>query len=78
MVRMSCNEYLNLVYRFLCHKLLAESVGTQWSYVIHHVTDVYSGGSEAEISQRSWIQMILHRHCILAANRGCMHFLYNC
>ena len=78
MVRKSGYKYLKLVHGVLCRKLPAESVETRCTYVINQVNDVYSGGSETEISRRSWIQMKLHRNCILAANRGCMHFLYNC
>jgi hypothetical protein len=51
MVRTSSYKYLKLVYGFLCGKFLAESVEMQWSYVINHVNDMYSGGgSETEIS----------------------------
>jgi hypothetical protein len=60
MVRKSGYKYLKLVHGVLCRKLPAESVETRWTYVIDHVNDVYSGGSETEISRRSWIQMILH------------------
>jgi hypothetical protein len=78
MVRKSGYNYLKLVHGVLCCKLLGESIERRWTYIINHVNDVYSGGSETEISRRSWIQMILHRNRILAAYRGCMHFLYNC
>jgi hypothetical protein len=74
MVRTSGYKYLKIVYGFLRSKLLAESVETRWCYVGNHVNDVYSGGSYTEMSRRSWIQMIIHRNCILAANRGYMHF----
>jgi len=53
MVRKSGYKYLKLVHGVLCHKLLAESVDTRWTYVIDHVNNVYSGGSETEISRRS-------------------------
>jgi hypothetical protein len=75
---MSGYKYLILVLGFLCHKLPAESVEMRLCCVIFHVNDVYSGGSETEISRRSWIEMILPKNRILAINRGCMHFLYNC
>jgi hypothetical protein len=78
MVRKSGYKYLKLVHGVLCRKVPAETVEMQWTYVTDHVNDVNSGGSEAEISRRSWIQIILHRHCILAANRGYMLYLYNC
>jgi hypothetical protein len=74
MVRMSGYKYLKLVHGFLRRKLPAERVEMRWSYVIIYVKDVNSGGSETEMSRRSRIQMILYRTCILAANRGCMHF----
>jgi hypothetical protein len=78
MVRISGYEYQNLGHEFLRHKLLAESVEMQWGYVISHVNEGYSGGSELEISRISWIQMLLYGDCILAANRGCMYFWYDC
>jgi hypothetical protein len=74
MVRTSGYKYLKQEYGVLCRKLPAESIESRLSYSINHLNDVYSGGSESEISRRSWIQMILHSTCILAANRGCMHF----
>jgi len=75
MVRTSGYKYLKLVHGFLCFKLLAESVETRWTYVIHHANDMYSGGSETEMSRTSWIQMIIHKNGILAANRDGMNFL---
>jgi len=60
MVRKSGYKYLKLVHGGLCGKLPAERVETRWTYIIDHVNDVYSGGSETEISRRSWIQMIFH------------------
>jgi len=71
-------KYLKLVNGCLCGKLLAESAEMRWTYVIHHANNVYSGGSETEMSRRFWIQMIIHRHCILAAKKDCMDFMYNC
>jgi len=65
---MSGYKYLKLVHGLLCRKLTAESIETRWSYVTNHVNDMYCGGSETRISRRSWIQIILHRNCILAAN----------
>jgi hypothetical protein len=78
MVSKSGYKYLKQVRRVLCHKLPAESVEMRWTYVIHHVNDMYCRGSETEISRRSCNHIILHRNCMLAANRGCRHFLYNC
>jgi hypothetical protein len=78
MLRTSGYNYLKLMNGVLCRKLPAESIEIRLTYVINDVNDVYCGGSQTEISRRSWIQMILHRNCILAANRGCMHYLYNC
>jgi len=78
MVRTSGDTYVNLVHGILCRELPAESFETRWKYIINHVHDLYSGGSETVMSRRSWIQMIIHRNCILAANKGCMHFLYDC
>jgi hypothetical protein len=60
MVRKSGYKYQKLVHGVLCRKLLAESVETQWTYIVDHANEVYGGGSETEISRRSWIQMILH------------------
>ena len=77
MVRTLGYKYLKLVHGFLCSKLPTESVETRCSYVNIYVYRLYSGGLETEIFPTSWIQMTLYRQCILAANRGCMHFLYN-
>jgi len=77
MVRTSGYKYLKLMHRFLCGKLPAESTETRWTYVIHHANDMYSGGSETEMSRRFWIQIIIHKHSILAANKDCMHFMYS-
>jgi len=71
-------KYLKLVRRFLCGKLPAESADMRWTYIIHHANDVYSGGSETEMSGRFRIQMIIHRNGILAAKKDCMDFMYNC
>jgi len=60
MVRKSDYKYLKVVNGVLCGKLPAESVEMRLTYVIDHVNDLYIGGSETEISRRSWIQMILH------------------
>ena len=53
MVRESVYKYLKLVRGELCRKLPAESFETQWTYVIKRVNEVYSCGSETEISRRS-------------------------
>jgi hypothetical protein len=50
MVRTSGYEYLKLVYGLFWHKLPAESVKTQRSYIIIQVNDMYRGGSEALMS----------------------------
>ena len=50
MVRKSGYKYLKLVHEVLCRKLPAESVETRWSCIIDQVNDMYSGGSETEIS----------------------------
>jgi hypothetical protein len=50
MVSKSGYKYQKQVQGVLCHKLPAESIETRWTYVIDHVNDVYSGGSETEIS----------------------------
>jgi hypothetical protein len=78
MVRMSGYKYLKLAHGFSCRKFPAKSAEMRWTYIIHHANDMYSGGSETEISRRSWIQTTIHRNYILAANKDCMHFLYNC
>jgi hypothetical protein len=58
MVRTLGYKYQKLVHEFLCHQLPAESVETRWSNFIYQLNDVYSGGSETEMSPRSWIQII--------------------
>jgi hypothetical protein len=75
MVMTSGYTYVQLVHGDFCLELPAESAETQLTYVIHHTNDMYSGGFEPEISQRSWIQMILHRNGILAANENSMHII---
>jgi hypothetical protein len=50
MVRKSGYKYVKLVHGVLCRELLAKSVEMRWHYVIKHVNDMYSGGSETEIS----------------------------
>jgi len=77
MVRMSGYKYLKLVHGILCRKLPPKSAETRSTYVIHHANDMYSGGSETEMSRRSLIRMIIHRYGILATNKDSMHFLYN-
>jgi len=66
------------VNAFVYGKLPAKSAETQWIYVIDPANEMNSGGSETEMSRRSCIQMVIHRHGILAANEDCMQFLYNC
>jgi len=78
MLRTSGYKYLKLVDVILCREIPAKSVEMRWTYIICHANDVYSGGSETKMSQRSWIQMIIHRNGMLAAKRDYMHFLYNC
>jgi len=78
MVRRLGYKYLQLVNGCLCRELPAESADTQWTYLNHHANDVYSGGSEPEMSQRSWIQTIIQRHGILSANNECNLLFYNC
>jgi len=68
-------KYRKLVCRLLFCEGPAESAKMWWIYVIRHPNDMYSGGSETEISQRSWIQKIIHRNGILAANIDCMQCL---
>jgi len=51
---------LQPVLRFLCGKLPAECAETQWTSVMHLTKDVYSGDLETGMSQRSWIQIIIH------------------
>ena len=78
MVKTLGYQYLKLVHGYLSGKLPAESTETQWTYVILHANAVYSGGSETEMSRRFWIQRIIHRTGILAANTECKDFIYNC
>jgi len=78
MVRTLGYKYLKIIHGFSCHKVPAESADMRWTYVIDDANDVYSSGSEIELSGRSWIQMIIHRTSILAANKVWMHFFYNC
>ena len=78
MVRTSGYRYLKLVHGYSCSKLLAESAEMRWTYIIHHAIDMQSGGSETEMTQRFWIQIIIHRNGILAARKDCLHFMYNC
>jgi len=78
MLRTLGYKYLKLVHGFLCRKLLADSAEMQWTYVIHHANDMYSGGLETEMSRRFWIRMIIHRNGILAARKDCMDFMHNC
>jgi len=78
MVMTSGYKYLKLVHGLLCGKMPAESSAMRWTHVIHHSNDVYSGGSETEMSQRFWIRMIIHRNGILAAKKGSMDRMYNC
>jgi len=70
-------KYLKLVHACLCGKLPAESAEMRWTYVIHHANDVYSGGSETEMSRRFWIRMMLHRNDILAVQNESMDSMYN-
>jgi hypothetical protein len=78
MVRTSGNKYRKLVRGFLYCKLMAERAKMRWICVIRHANDMYCGGLETEISLRSWIQMIIHKNSILAANNNGMQLLYNC
>jgi len=78
MVRTLGYKYLKLLHRFVGGKSPAESAEMQWTYVSHHANDAYSGGSESEMSQRFWIQMITHTYGILAAKKDCLDFMYNC
>ena len=78
MMRTSHYKYQKLVHVCLCGKLPAESAEMRWTYVIYHTNDVYSGGSETEMSRRFWIRMMIHRNRILAAKNDCMDFMYNC
>ena len=78
MVRTSGYKYLKLVHGLFCCKLPIKSAEMSWTYVIHHADDVYSGGSETEMSRRFGIRMIIHTNCILAARNDCMDFMYNC
>jgi hypothetical protein len=50
MVRTSGYKYLKRLRGLLCHKLTAERVETELSYLINHVNDVYSCGSETEMT----------------------------
>ena len=72
---MSGYKYRKLVHGLCLRKVPAESAQTRSISLIHQANDVYSGGSETELSQRSWIQMIIHKNGILAANKDCMQFL---
>jgi len=78
MVRMSGYKYQKLLDGLLCGEVPAESAETRWTYVIHNANDVYSGGSETEMSGRYSIQMLIHRNGLLAATKDCMDFMYNC
>jgi len=78
MVRTLGYKYLKLVHAFGYHKLLAKSTEMQWIYVIHVGNHVDTGGSDTEMSPRSWIQTIIYRNCLLAANTDSMQCLYNC
>ena len=77
-MRTSGIKYQKLVHGLFGAKLIAESAETRWAYVSHNANDMYSAGSETEMSRRFWIQMIIHRNGILAAKKDCMDFLYNC
>ena len=44
MVRTSRYKYLKLEHGCLCGNLPAKRAEMQWTYVIHHANDVYSGG----------------------------------
>ena len=50
MVRTSGNKYLQLVHGFVCGELPAGRAEMRWSYIIYYAYDVYSGGSETEMS----------------------------
>jgi len=69
---------LKLVHGFSWSILPTESADTRWTYINHHPNDVYSGGSETEMSPRFWIHMIIHRNSLLAAKKDCMNLMYNC
>jgi len=74
MVRTSGYKYLKVVHGFLYCKLPAESAEMGWIYIIHHANDMYSGGSETEMSPKSSIQIIIHWNGILGVNKDCMQF----
>lgn len=72
------NIYLKLLNGVLCHKLQAAAVETRGIYVIHHSDEVYSGGPETERSRSFWMQIIMCRNSILAANIDDIDFVYSC
>jgi len=78
MVRTSGYKYLKLMQGLLCGKLSAESADMRCAYVIDYANDLYSGGSETEMSRRYWIQMTIYSSTILAPKIDCMHLMYNC
>jgi hypothetical protein len=68
---------LKLVDGSVYCNLPAENAKRLQSYVIYQTDDVYSGGSETERLQSIWIQMILARNGILAANNDGNTFKQN-
>jgi hypothetical protein len=78
MARMLDYIYLKLVDRCLCHILWAESAETRWTTVIPHSDNMYGSGPETERSRCFWMQMMMCRHSILAANNDWMHCVNNC
>ena len=78
MVRKLGNIYLKQVDSFSYCKLPAESAEMHWMDAISRLDDMHSGGSETEMSQSLWMQMIIHRNLTLAVNNDCMNIVYNC
>jgi len=68
----------------VCHGLLVESGEMRPSYIMYRTDDMNYGGSGAERLQCFWMQMIIHRNCILAVDNeylNCMqknYTLNNC
>jgi len=67
-VRKSGSMCLKLPDGSVCINILAESAKTRRSYIIFQTDHLMSCGLEAERSRCFWIQMIMHRNCILAVN----------
>jgi hypothetical protein len=57
--------------------LRTESGEMGYSYVSYQTDDIYCSSSETVSLQFIWMEMIILRNCILAADSDCMNMLPN-